>query len=619
MPRVLLDFSALPDVADDAAAPLRATLDDPVRVIVAETVADVRPALAAVEAGVAAGLTAAGFLAYEAAPAFEPAMRVRPGARMPLLWFGLFREGAGGDPASGHGRGAGAPAADDAAPAPWRNDTPRADHAAAIAAIRERIADGITYQVNFTTRLRAPFDGDPLALWHRMRRAQGPGLHAYLDTGRFVVASVSPELFFHTRGRAITTRPMKGTRPRGARPAADAALRRDLERSAKDRSENVMIVDLLRNDLGRVAVTGSVAVPRLHDVEAYRTVWQMTSTVTATLRDDAGLADILAALFPCGSVTGAPKISTMEVIADLERAPREVYCGAIGIVRPGGDATFSVPIRTAWLDRETGQAEYGTGGGVVWDSTPDAEYDELEAKAVVVRAPWPEFRLLETMPLRDGAMPRRDRHLARLRASADRFGFPFPADAIDAALDGVRAALPAGPYRVRLLLGEAGDVAVETSPLEAWSASGDRSGQAEAPEGVPFVVAAEPVDSADLFLHHKTTHRAAWDRALAAAPPDARDVLLVNERGELTEFTRGNLVIERAGERLTPPLDAGVLPGCLRAELLEKGEVREATLRPADLDSADAVWFVNSLRGLLPAYLLAPSASRPANRSWNSG
>ncbi|HUG41503.1 MAG TPA: aminodeoxychorismate synthase component I [Longimicrobiales bacterium] len=594
MPRVLLDFTG-PD-----GLRVHAALEDPVRVVTAASPADVLPALSAVQDGVAAGLTAAGFLSYEAAPAFEPRMRVHPGARMPLLWFALF-DGETPLPPTRDG---------EAAHLDWRIEMDRAAHAAAIEAVRGHIADGRTYQVNLTTRLRAPFAGDPVDLWDRMRRAQGPGYHALLDLGRFVIASASPELFFRTRGREITTRPMKGTRPRGRWTAEDLALRDELADSGKDRAENLMIVDLLRNDLGRIARTGSVRVPRLLEVERYRTVWQMTSTIDATLRDDVALAHILAALFPCGSVTGAPKISTMQVIAALEPTPREVYCGAIGVIRPGaagGDATFSVPIRTAWIDRDAGVAVYGAGGGVVWDSTPAAEYDELLAKAVVVREPWPAFRLVETLRLEDGSLVRRDRHLARLRDSAAYFGFPCPDDAAAAALDGIRRALPAGAHRVRLLLDEGGRVRAGVEPLEEpWGPDWPPitgpgvtgPGVSEPPSRARTVdLGRVPVSSADRFLFHKTTRRETYEQARTDAPADAWDVVLRNERGELTELTRGNLVLELDGRLLTPALAAGLLPGCLRAGLLEAGAIAEATLRPADLRRATRAWLVNSLRG----------------------
>jgi para-aminobenzoate synthetase/4-amino-4-deoxychorismate lyase len=498
----------------------------------------------------------------------------------------------------------------------WRLEPGRSAHAEAVRKVRAAIAEGRTYQVNLTARLRARHDGDPLALWDRMRRAQGAGYHAYLDTGRHVVASASPELFFRADGRRITTRPMKGTRPRGRWPAEDAALEAALRASAKDRAENLMIVDLLRNDVGRVARSGTVRVPRLLDVERYRTVWQLTSTVTGELREDVGLVDLFRALFPCGSVTGAPKISTMGLIAELEDLPREVYCGAIGVVRPGGDCVFSVPIRTVWIDRGRGVAEFGTGGGVVWDSTPASEYRELLAKSVVVRERWPAFQLLETLRLEAGGYVRLERHLARLRASAAYFDRPFPDDEIRAALAALARSAAETPRRVRIAVSESGEVVVTDEPLtEPVGEDGPASSGIGVPSRPPigtvagppprYALAGQPVSSRDRFLFHKTTHRQAYDRARIGAPADAFDVLLHNERGEITEFTRGNLVIELDGRRVTPPVESGLLAGCLRQELLDSGSIEERAVTLADLERAPRTWFINSLRGWVPVEPLA--------------
>ncbi len=567
----------------------RAAFKAPVETIAATTLDEVRPAIARVQQATAGGLHAAGFVSYEAAPAFEPAMRVHHPGPLPLLWFGLFD----GPEEAGSGRaspGSSVPALD------WRLEWSAAEHAAALAEVREAIAAGRTYQVNLTTRLRAPMRGDPWPLYEGMRRGQGGGYHAYLDLGRHVLLSASPELFFRTRGRAIETRPMKGTRPRGRWPEEDRGLEAALGSSGKDRAENLMIVDLLRNDLGRVCATGSVEVTALREIERYRTVWQMTSAIRGRLRDDVDLAHLFDALFPCGSVTGAPKISTMAEIARLESSPRGVYCGAIGWVRPGGDCTFSVPIRTAWLDREAGAIEYGTGGGVVWDSTAEGEYDELRAKAVVIREPWPDFALLETLAIRDGEAVRRDRHLARMRASADHFGFPFHARRLEAALDDLARSHPRGDFRARITLDARGEVAATAEPLGVTGSPTPPEPAAD-PSPLPVIVLApDPVDSASPFLYHKTTHRETYETRRRDLPADAFDALLQNERGEVTEFTRGNLVAELDGQLWTPPRESGLLPGCLRQELLDAGAVRERVILSDELPHTTRLWFVNSAR-----------------------
>ncbi len=576
-----------------------AVYTDPVRVVHAHTLAEVVPALTEVTRLTSDGCHAAGFIAYEAAPAFDPTMRVTSAdPAVPLLVFGIFQA-----PEPGTGGGAAERLQEVAGVEDWALEATPEQHAEAVRHIRAAIAEGRTYQVNLTTRLQGTVRGDPEPLYHRLRRAQGGGYHALLDLGRHVVLSASPELFFETRGREITTRPMKGTRSRGRWAEEDRALRETLMSSPKDRAENLMIVDLLRNDLGRVCVPGGVRVPRLRAVERYQTVWQMTSTITGTLRDDVGLVDVFRALFPCGSVTGAPKISTMGLIAELEPSPRGVYCGAIGRVLPGGDCTFNVPIRTAWLDRETGRITYGTGGGVVWDSTPEGEWDELLAKTAVVREPWPSFRLLETLAVQDGAPVRLERHLRRMADSAQRFDFPFPEDDVRAAiLRADRAEPTPRAALLRVTLGEDGRIETDTRAL-------DRPDSPFAgPEAVPgprrtVVAARSPVDPTDPFLYHKTTHRDTYHRHLAEAPEHAWDVLLWNQHGQVTEFCRGNVVAEIDGRLLTPPRTAGLLPGCFRAQLLEEGRITEADLSLEEIEAAHALWFINSARGWVPVQL----------------
>ena len=388
----------------------------PRETIVARALDEVMPAVRRAESLARDGAWVVAMLAYEAAPAFDAALRVRAGGRMPLAWFAAYDAPLDADALDADAIDDGAGAGGGPAPDAWRADTSRDAWAADIAEVRERIARGDVYQVNHTLRLTAPFGGDARAWYETLRRAQGPdgsGWCAFVDTGAFAVCSASPELFVTRDGRTLVTRPMKGTRPRGLWPEDDLAQRDALLASAKERAENVMIVDLLRNDLGRVAETGSVVVRALCEAERYRTVWQMTSTIEATLRADATLADVLAALFPCGSVTGAPKVTAMRTIAALERAPREVYCGAVGLVRPGGDFALNVPIRTVWIDRERGVATYGTGGGITWDSTPEGEYDEAVAKAALLGVVRPPPTLLETMRLDASGYGRRERHVAR--------------------------------------------------------------------------------------------------------------------------------------------------------------------------------------------------------------
>jgi para-aminobenzoate synthetase / 4-amino-4-deoxychorismate lyase len=367
------------DFADEHGGPRRLCFSRPAEVVEARSTDEVMPALRRVQEAAAAGLYAGGFLTYEAAPAFDSSLDVGAGAppSLPLLWFGLFREP---DPS-------GAPESEgEFRVSDWTPSVDRQTYGRCVSAAREAIARGDTYQVNYTFRLRARFRGDAYAFYRRLSARQRADYCAYLDTGRHRILSASPELFFRQTGRRVLTRPMKGTARRGRTPAEDARLSRWLAGSEKNRAENVMIVDLMRNDLGRVAETGSVRARDLCRVEEYPTVFQMTSAVEATLRVGATLADLLAALFPSGSVTGAPKVSTMRLIKELEDSPRGVYCGSVGLIEPGGDgAVFNVGIRTAVIDAETGAAEYGVGGGITWDSAAPDEYDEALAKAAVLK------------------------------------------------------------------------------------------------------------------------------------------------------------------------------------------------------------------------------------------
>jgi para-aminobenzoate synthetase / 4-amino-4-deoxychorismate lyase len=560
-------------------------------VLTATRIAEVVPLLRRVDAAAAAGMHAVGFVAYEAAAAFDPALRTRPpDPRLPLARFHLFRSRADASPPAVEG--------DATLPGPWTPDLDERAYADRVAVVREHLAAGDSYQVNLTLRLRAPFGGDPAALYARICAGQRSSFCALLpleDGGAIV--SASPELFFRRRDREIVLRPMKGTRPRGRWAAEDLALARDLAGSPKDRAENLMIVDLLRNDVGRVAETGSVVVEDPFRVERFETVHQMTSTIRARLRPGVGTPEVFAALFPCGSVTGAPKVRTTGIIEALETGPRGVYCGAIGFVSPG-ESAFSVAIRTLLVRDDT--AELGVGSGVTWDSAAADEYRECLAKAAFVRRAPPAFRLLETIAWRaDGGWTRLDEHLLRMEGSAGYFGFAFRREDAEDALRRAVAAGGTGPLAVRLTL--------------AYDGAAEALARALPPRRGPVRVAVacgDPVDSADPMLYHKTTERSGYERRLAAYP-GADDVLLVNERGELTESTIANLVLRIDGELWTPPLGAGLLPGVLRAELLHAGRVWERTLRPADLAGAGEVWLVGSVRGWRRAEPMASSRSGP--------
>lgn len=537
---------------------------------------EVAEVLNRVEQAAAGGLFAAGFVSYEAASALNPDLpSVPPVDGLPLVWFALFRERHSVDV------GAGLPTSfEDVALEPLKS---LEEYTGEIERIRGYIAAGDCYQVNHTFPLRGALQGNLQGLYSQIGAAQRAPFCAYLDAGRFAILSASPELFFSLKDGIITTRPMKGTGRRGRWTAEDLAARRKLRDCPKEQAENLMIVDLLRNDLGIVAETGSVTVDALFDVEAYPTVHQMTSTVSARLRSDINLAGIFRALFPCGSVTGAPKRRSMEIIAELEHAPRGVYCGAIGCVAPGGEALFSVAIRTLLVDTQSNSLTMGVGSAVTWDSNAASEYAECLGKGEFINRQVHGFRLVESLRLGNGVYTLPDRHVARLTASAGYFGFICDEEKIRQALSDHAAQTP-GLCKVRLLLPPDGDIRISTEPLVQ--------------SAVPLRVAVSEitVDSSDPMRYHKTTRRELLDTARSSRP-DCDEILLLNEHGQLTEGSYHTLVVLLDGQFVTPALSCGLLPGVLREELLEQGEISERILYPADLERAEKVWLINSVRG----------------------
>ncbi len=452
-----------------------------------------------------------------------------------------------------------------------------------MARIKGHIASGDTYQVNYTLRQRRTFRGEPWEFF--LQTCTDAPYAAFIDTDAYSLCSASPELFFSLHGKRIHSKPMKGTAARGKTPAEDRANARWLYHSEKNRAENVMIVDMIRNDLGRIARTGSVHVPRLYAVEKYPSVWQMTSTVEA--RTAASLPDILRALFPCASITGAPKVKTMEIIAAIETTPRNIYTGAIGLIAPGRRARFSVAIRTTLIDKTASLAEYGVGGGIVWDSTAEEEYGECLTKAKIILSPAspPPFQLLETMLWTpDRGYFLLPRHLARLHESARHFGYRYDEPMIAAALSEAAARLGAGPHRVRLRLSRDGAAECDTVPQEPS-------------DGRPLLVRLSlyPIDTSSPFVLHKTTRRGHYEAARAPFP-DADDVILYNRAKEVTESCIANVVILRNGRLATPPLGCGLLNGTYRAELLERGEIVEERVSIPELKQAEKIFLINSVR-----------------------
>lgn len=551
----------------------------------ADALAEVAPAFAELEEAVAAGYHAAGFVAYEAAHAFNPDLPIGDLPQTPLLWFAIFaerREELVAPPVS---------------PSRLRL-TPRstipdaAGYEAAITAIHAAIADGETYQVNYTLRQRFVAPEDSTALYSTLCQTQQAPFCAHIETGELSIVSASPELFYARQGEKIVMRPMKGTARRAPESSADRAARAALAASPKERAENLMIVDLVRNDLSRIAVTGSVQVESLFDIETYPTVHQLTSTVSAQLAPSTTTFQIFSALFPCGSVTGAPKRRTMEIIRDLEAGPRGIYCGAIGFVSPE-ESVFSVAIRTVVIDHATGAAEIGIGSGVTSDSLCAAEYAESFAKSRFLDMDPAPFSLIESLRRQEqGGYFLLERHLQRLAASAEYFAFPWNRAAILAELQKFDAAL-SGAHKVRLLLARDGTMTLGAEPILPPACR----------TPLKMVLSPQRVQRDDPFLFHKTTRRDLYN-AERARCPQVDEVLFCNDAGEVTEGSIYNLVLRRGGQLLTPALACGLLPGTLRGELLERGLLSEAVITIGDLRGAEGLWLINSVRGWRRAILV---------------
>lgn len=562
-----------------------------VRIVEANSAEEVMPVLREVEAAVALGLSAAGFVAYEAAPGLDSALSTWDSGSRPLAWFGLF-EGSQlvfrKDLEAGLRR---EPGGFVASLQDWKPSMQRSDYTGKVEQIKHYLASGESYQVNLTFKLLGGASRNNFGMFFDILSDYRLNYPSYLSTSKFTIISGSPELFFELSNERILTRPMKGTERRGHTIEEDDYFVEWLKVSEKNRAENLMIVDMIRNDLGKICEPGTVRVRSLFDVERYWTVLQMTSTVEGTSSDS--FAEIMAALFPCASITGAPKVRTMEIIKELEAAPRGVYTGCIGYLLPQGRAKFSVAIRTAWVEADSSQAEYGVGGGVVWDSDADKEYEECLLKAGTLWTVVPEFDLLETM-LWEGETGYflLDRHLQRVAGSARYFGYPLEREAVEEKLRALEASMPGPRCKIRVLVGRDGAIEVQRSEIE----------RAENTEAVKVEMSPNTVDSNDLFLYHKTTHRVVYKKAMCGSKTN--DVILFNERNEVTESTIANVVVDRGGKKLTPPVECGLLAGTYRDFLLKRGEIGERILRREDLLESSQIWLINSVQKWIPVTLV---------------
>ena len=541
--------------------------------------AQVKDLLAQVEDYQQQGYYVVGYVSYEAAPAFEEKLAVHPAPLMGeyLLYFTVHDSVEKSI----------IPLTYDEIdmPSNWKEETSKEEYEKAIAQIHHHLRQGDTYQVNYTVQLKQAVTANPFAIYNRMVVEQEASYNAYVEHDEMAVISMSPELFFEQKGCDLTTRPMKGTTKRGLTNQEDLDQAAWLEQDPKNRSENMMIVDLLRNDMNRLSEVGSEHVERLCQVEQYSTVWQMTSTIKSQVRSDVDLVEVFRSLFPCGSITGAPKIATMEIIKNLEPQARGVYCGTIGILLPNGRRIFNVAIRTIQLHK--GQAIYGVGGGITWDSTWESEYREVHQKAAVLYRKQVPFQLITTGKISQKHLLFKEEHIDRLRNAGRYFAYPFNPENLLQRIDAeCQACHVEKDYRLRISISKSGDIDLccqELTPLnpafcQAQLCLQERSLQTP-------------------FTYFKTTYRPHLTVA-------KQEKIYHNENGELLETSIGNLILQIAGKLYTPPVNLGILPGIYRQHLLETGQVEERVLTLKELAQAEAIYGCNAVRGLYKLSLI---------------
>jgi para-aminobenzoate synthetase/4-amino-4-deoxychorismate lyase len=524
------------------------------------------------------GMYAVGYVAYEASHAFDRKFPKRD-IDVPLACFALFAAETSITSLTD------LYSPDEQTNANWHLLESRDSFESKVDRIKLMIGAGEVYQINLTSRMS---NKGQVTLADFARWSQDMPYAVFMSGPEVSVCSASPELFFEREDGVVWSKPMKGTVGRKPETLADEANAHWLQTSIKNRAENVMITDMVRNDLARLSSTGKVSVDQLFGVERYPSVWQMTSTVKTEV--SASIADIFTALFPAASITGAPKHAAVDVIDGLEDSPRELYTGALGIIQPSGFASFNVAIRTAWSDSRSGKSRFGVGCGIVWDSDPSDEFEELQTKARILKQPDPGFHLFETMGISHGKITRLARHLRRLEKSAQYWSFAFDRQAVESYLHELISSIDSAKHwRLRLQLNRCGVLSHNLHPFVPDEAVTDR-------KCLPLSVSPTPVDSTDSFLIHKTSRREAYDRAVAEVP-DGVSPLLVNELGHVTESAIANVVYQMGGRLFTPPLSDGLLPGVLRDELIDEGTVSERSLPVSDLEKVESWWLINSLRG----------------------
>jgi len=529
-------------------------------------------------------LIAAGYLSYEAAPAFDNAYSVNEKGSLPLICFGLFKDYKIEKTLESQ-------KLESAEAIEWEITTDRTLYESHLQYIKDQIKLGNTYQVNYTLRKHSNTISNTYGFF--LEKAQDAPYAAFIDSDEHTIISMSPELFFKLSGESLICKPMKGTSKRGKTLHEDIALMEELKNSEKDKAENIMITDMLRNDMGKISDTGSVKVLSEFDIEKYPTVWQMTSSIES--QASASITGIFEALFPCASVTGAPKVSSMKIISEIEGQPREIYTGAIGYIAPNNEAQFSVPIRTILSDKKSCRSVYGTGSGIVWDSESQKEWDECQNKSAILSASSQNFELFETM-LWDSSKKifLEKLHLDRLKDSAEFYNFKFHREKINDKLQDYLKNLESESEKIiRLFLAKDGEIRLTTSAYKEQNKD----------KYYYISLAMRPVDSEDLSLYHKTTNRSVYRNAIGENP-DCDDILLWNEAGNITESTISNVIFKKDSEYYTPLVSCGLLSGTYRAHLISQGHLKERIIPKAEINLYSEIYLINSVRGKYPVKLI---------------
>lgn len=573
---------------------------DPKKILIAKTFDEIEPLLKDLDRYTKKNWVS-GYISYEASYVLEKRFhkyQKKTVKGLPLAWFGVFKEPVVFNHFKGSWNRGFDEIEDENHDLLLKNDIGTMHHieqsefSEKINAIRSEIRAGNTYQVNFTYDVSVKSAMNAFELYAYLRRNQQTPYCSFIKSDYGIVSSFSPELFFNIDKRRITVKPMKGTTSRGYSANEDKKQKVFLENDMKNRAENLMIVDLLRNDLGRVCKTGTVITEKLFEVETHPTVHQMTSTINGQLRDDCTFETLFKNIFPCGSVTGAPKIKTMEIINRLEVGNRGVYCGAIGYISSAGDACFNVPIRTLQKTHSEKDWRYRVGSGIIWDSMAEDEWHECKHKCSFLLLDLPEFKILESL-LFDKGLTYTEDHMERMKESCVYFNYPFDNESFGDIIDRVESELDLGKkYKVRILLDSLGVLNFDSQEINSKKQTSDK-----------LLFSSQPIDETNRYLFHKTTYRPWYKKAYEdMSAKKSYDTAFINSKNEITEGARSNIFIKQNGTLYTPPVSCGLLGGILRKNLLTKGACHEKTLYRNDLLNAEEVYCGNSVRGLIRVF-----------------